>query len=266
MKAFRNSLAISLFFLFLGSAGLRAQVVTVPMEKVGNLMFIPLKVNGEEATFVFDTGATLAVLDTEMAEAMGWKSNRITSVVGAGGSTSLEILSEQEFELGGKVTLPKTDVVLRDLSDLEASLGRDFDGIIGYDILANFLTLLDFDAPQIVLYDLDTSPSSITDGYTRVKFRFKRGITIPQFTVSLTLTNGETVKGPIFFDSGAGMSLTVNRPFQEENDLLGKSDAMVPGRSVSLTTQTRSYTIAAAKLSVAGFEVEDFPIRLSGST
>ncbi|MEL6536892.1 MAG: PDZ domain-containing protein, partial [Bacteroidota bacterium] len=30
--------------------------------------------------------------------------------------------------------------------------------------------------------------------------------------------------------------------------------------------QTQSYTIAAAKLSVAGFEVEDFPVRLSGST
>ncbi|HAA14830.1 MAG TPA: hypothetical protein DCE41_25335 [Cytophagales bacterium] len=265
MKVFRIRWALATLILLASPLGAWAQVVTLPMEKVSDLMFIDLKVNGEAATFVFDTGATMPVMDTELAEAMGWEADQATSVQGAGGSSTLQLLSDQEFELGGTVTLPKTQVVLRDLTDLEESIGREFDGIIGYNILVHYLTLLDFETPQMILYDRATSAASISEGYTRVKFNFGRGIPIPQFKVSLTLTNGETVKGPILFDSGAGSSLIVNRPFHRKHQMLDKAEAHSTTRSTSLTTQSPSYNIAADKLSFAGFEVSDLPVRLSGS-
>ncbi|WP_219126780.1 hypothetical protein [Mucilaginibacter sp. 21P] len=75
--------------------------------------------------------------------------------------------------------------VLDDLSRLNATVGRKFDGIIGNDILKNYLTVIDFTKRRLLLYPFDQKLD--TKGYTEIGFNFSDGRPIPELPVSIKL-------------------------------------------------------------------------------
>ena len=100
---------------------------------------------------------------------------------------------------------------MEDLTRLKGAVGQKFDGIIGNDLLKNYLTVVDISARKILLYPFGTKLN--LNRYTPVQFNFNNGIQIPQFPLSIKLENGEKLTGNSLFDSGAGISLMVSSPF-----------------------------------------------------
>ena len=144
---------------------------------------------------------------------------------------------------------------------LKEKLEKDFDGIVGYSLVKNYITKIDYDNKKMLLYnkiaDLDTT------GYKAIPFEFKNGITIPQFDIAITLNNGESYTGKILFDSGASLSLLINTPFSQKNNLGEKAGKSLVSKSQNLHGESISEVIAIKSMNLAGFELDEMVIDIA---
>ena len=128
----------------------------IPFELFGDHMFIKVSVdNSEPLDFIFDTGSGLTVLDQTIAEEMKLvrkeaKMNETT--------TSLELIKHNRIDINGFLMEKNINVYATDLTHLEMSLGRDFDGILGYDLLHHHTVHIDYDNLTMDIYDHGNGP------------------------------------------------------------------------------------------------------------
>lgn len=153
------------------------------------LLKLPMETTSDSLIFYFDTGATTTLLDKNKAKSKGINANYQHEIEGASGTKIYDVALNQNINLTSKHRIEAVNIVLEDLSRLNNSLGVDFDGIIGNDIIKQFITKIDFQKKQIELYNSDIKMD--TEGYTEILFTFKNNIPIPQFPISITLENGE---------------------------------------------------------------------------
>ena len=153
------------------------------------------------------------------------------------------------------------DIALEDLTRLKKSLGKNFDGIIGNDIIKNYITKIDFEKKQIILYN--STDSVNTNNYKEFPFEFKNNINIPQFPVTIELENGSKFSGDIFFDSGAGLSLLLNTPFINENNLLAKVGKTINSTTDNLSNKTKTAETLIKSLEIGDYKFENLSIGLS---
>lgn len=241
-----------------------AQVAKIPFEFFDNkYIIVHLGVNDSKDTlnFYFDTGATSTLVDSTKAVELGLKPDYEQSVSGAGGSKVYKVVLNQTIFIADKLHIDSTHIVLDDLARLQSRLGRKFDGIIGYSILKDYKTRIDFDHKVIELYpfnvDLDIS------GYTAIDFDFLRGIPIPQFPVTIELKSGQKLSDTVFFDSGAGLSLLINTPFKIKNNLPGAIGKTITSESENLSSKSVQQEAVIQALEISRFKFRDIPVLLS---
>ncbi|SHI79459.1 aspartyl protease family protein [Aquimarina spongiae] len=249
-----------IIILCIGSS-LQAQVATIPFEKK-ELVFIKVKVNQhqEPLHFVFDTGASTAVLDSEVAKRLGIQSNYSQNTRGANGSEVYQIATGQSITIEN-IKFQNVNLVLVDLKELAQRTGTRLEGIIGYDVLKKFVTQMDFETHTIKLY---TSSKEIPDRntYQELPLQFKRG-PIPQIEVDFVLKDGSTESGSFLFDSGANLTVAFNTPFAKKNNIKSRTGKTITAKARGLT-KTSMFTIGAAqKLSIANNDFLDLPIDIS---
>lgn len=251
---------IQLLLLVVGIS-VNAQDVVLPFslhQEKHILLKLPTETPSDSLVFYFDTGAVTTLLDKRKAESKGIKANYQQEIQGASGKKIYDIALNQKINLTSECHIEAVNIVLEDLSRLSNSLGEDFDGIIGNDIVKKFITKIDFQKKQIELYNPDTKIN--TEGYIEIPFIFKNNIPIPQFPISVTLENGEVFSGDIFFDSGAGLSLLVNTPFKEENQMMNKIGKYISKPTNNLTDKTDVITTRIKSLTISDFTFEDLTI------
>lgn len=259
-----GTLFISTCLVFLSTIHLCAQVSEIPfiLQENGHI-HIKVKLNDfdQPLNFVFDTGATADVLDTRIAKKLGLKADYQQNVSGGGGSKSYDIVLGQKLIISSDITIDQSNLVLTDLEPFHQLSDHPFDGIFGYSLLRNYVTKIDYEKKRLVLYermeDVDTSK------YEKLPFQFGGGIPIPQFNISIQLENGEVHSGSILFDSGAGITLSVNSPFKNKNRLSEKASKSIVSKSQNLGHESFSEQIAIRSLKIGSFEFNDLTISLS---
>lgn len=236
-----------------------AQVDTIPFEE-DDLVFIKVKVNdGDALNFVFDTGASLVVLDSLMADNMGIKSDYSQSAQGAHGSETYNVAVHQKISVG-RIDL-KTNMILVNLKQLSQKLDKTIDGIIGYDILKNFVTQFDFEKKIIRLYTKDDLIRGL-DSYAKIPMKFEN-TPIPQMNLTFTLKDGSTHTGNFLFDSGANLTLLFNTPYAEKHDLKGRSGKTIKAQARGLNRSTTFTRGSIEKVRFGDFEFLDLPIDIA---
>ncbi|MDY2587145.1 aspartyl protease family protein [Winogradskyella aquimaris] len=253
---------IILFFI-LGIQVLKAQIHEIPFQLKNDIILIEVNINDntQNHTFVFDTGASYDVLDTEVAKSLGLKPDYKQEASGAGGITSVDIVLNQKLNLGNTISLDISNLILVDLTRLKNKLERNFDGIIGYSLLRNYITKIDYDYKLIQFFEKLNEVK--TEGYSRIPFQFKGGIPIPQFDISLTLNNNENYTGTIFFDSGAALTLSINTPYNKRYKLNEKVERSIISETENLSSKSISEDIAIKSLDIGAFTLEDMVISLA---
>ncbi|MFY0603399.1 MAG: aspartyl protease family protein [Flavobacteriaceae bacterium] len=265
MKIYRL-FSYSLFIVF-GAFQLSAQVAQIPFETKDNgHIYLKVKVNDSDKVlnFVFDTGATSDLLDIKTSKSLGLKPNYQQSVEGAGGSKTYDIILNQQLHLEKGISIDNTNLVLTDLSSFHELSDRGFYGIIGYSLIRKFITKIDYETNELILYKKLNEVN--LSGYKAIPFKFGNGIPIPQFDISITLKNGETFSGRILFDSGAGLTLSVNTPFSKQKRLSEKSGKSIVSKSQNLSRTSISEEVAISSLTIGGYEFKDLTITLSNDT
>lgn len=255
---------ITLLLVLIISAHLNAQIAEIPFELIDDgliLLDVTINDNTEASTFLFDTGATSDLLDSTTANKLGLKANYKQDVSGTGGSKSYDIILNQKLTLQNKIEIDSTHLVLTDLTKFKDALERKFDGIIGYSLLKKYITKIDYENKRILLYN-KIENVNIT-GYKAVNFKFENGITIPQFDISVTLRNEESYTGKILFDSGAGLTLLINTPYNKENKLSEKAGKSLISKSENLHGESISEDIAIKSMNIGGYQLNEMVVSIA---
>ncbi|UXP31346.1 aspartyl protease family protein [Reichenbachiella agarivorans] len=249
--------------LYAGAALGQTPVATIPFEQYGDHSFIKVKINGsEELDFIFDTGDGLTVLNIEKAKELGMESGSDATTMSAEGTISGKLVKHNELTVGG-APIHNIQVYETSLLHLEISIGKDIDGIIGYDILKNYVVSMDYDQMQIKLYN--------ASGYTYQglgkSFDINLTSYIPHIPASIVLQNGETVKGEFFIDTGAKATVDFNTPFVEANKLASKVGDSYIYLVAGLGQKEYEHHRGLVKsFSFADFSFSDMPVGLSHAT
>ena len=259
-----NIILVSLIFAL---QGLYAQdrgngTREIPFDFVEDRFVLIDGIMGENdtVTFYFDTGAATSVIDRAVADRIGIRPNYQSPVTGAGGTEMYDVALRQEVDFAGQ-KFSNVHMVLLDLTILREALGRSFDGIIGYHIIRDFITEVDFERRSITLYGNKGKPD--LTGYTEHQIEFRGGNNIPVIPVKIEAENGDSFEGDILFDSGAALSLVINTPFVEENELRRKFFRSFEYTTQNLNSESSATKVLLKKLEFCGYTFEQIPVDLA---
>ncbi len=254
MKHFIFFIFVSIYTTMIG------QVASIPFVEDG-LVYIPVQVsnNVETLQFVFDTGASTAVMDKSIATRIGIKADTKQYATGASGSQEYEIALNRTLEIAN-VNFDKLNFVLVDLQELSNRSGRRIDGIIGYDVVKKYITQFDFEEQKIHLYK-NIKDISNTKDFTSHSIEINTAI--PLVEMNCKLKNGDTISGKFLFDSGANTTVLFNTPYAKKYTLKEKVDKTIVITARGLTSTSNSIVGTLTGVSLLGYDFGELPVSIA---
>lgn len=133
---------------------------TVPIRVAANNLLVTVAVNGQDATFILDTGADRTLMSEQAVHALGIERSGwvASAIMGIAGGTQRPDALPRSLTLGG-VALRRTTLLgdtgvtvgLLPANEIE---GRPVAGMLGRDFLAAFDVDLDMPARRLSLYEV----------------------------------------------------------------------------------------------------------------
>jgi hypothetical protein len=232
------------------------QSVALPFDRHDDLIFTRVRVNQSEPLwFVVDSGASRILIDRRRAQSLGLRPEGASSVQGAGaGRVPVEMVRGVSLSLPG-LTLSDHDIWSIDLAGVTSTLGRDVDGILGYDFFARLVITVDYTARSLTI----VGPERYRDDGKGATLPIEFDDKLPYVRGELVLPGEVTIQDRFLVDSGS--SDAVDHPAVKH----------IPSRSetttgVGLGTAGRGYLARGKAFRLAGFEVSDPIVACCGGT
>lgn len=128
----------------------------IPFEYIKDSHLIGLPVHIDENgpyTFVLDTGAGGTVMDPTLAKKLGLDIQPVQGIArGLGGDVQLKMASINSLSVGSAM-LTNNQVVILDMTKVSPKGKLIENGIVGYDFLKNFETVIDYPSKRIAFID-----------------------------------------------------------------------------------------------------------------
>lgn len=229
---------------------------SIPFELFGDHIIIQLSVDGSEPLdFIFDSGDGITVIDEEIADELHLVKEK---VVLNQGTVSGSLIKHNKLEIGDYLLEKNIKVYSTDLDHLEISLGRDFDGIIGYDLMHHHAVRIDYDNMLFEIYEHGQHPKKGSP------IPFKLNTAIPTIEGSVVLNNGEPHSGTFFVMTGAGTTLDFNSPYAKKYDVIHKTGDHYYYYVKSISQEeTKHYEGMVKSFTFGDQKFEDLPIGIS---
>lgn len=128
----------------------------VSFKLINNLIVIPLKVNGKELSFILDSGVGKTILfNISKNDSIGLNDLEKVQLQGLGKGNSIEALLSKNNNVSIKNIRDTNEsiyVILKDYFDLSGKMGITIHGIIGYNLLRNFIVKVNYSSKKIDFY------------------------------------------------------------------------------------------------------------------
>lgn len=231
------------------------------MQLFGDHIFIHLSVDGSDPLdFIFDTGDGLPVIDLDVANELGLDLNHSSTKTSAQGAVKGALIDHNTISLNGIDLEKDIQLYATSLRHLEMSIGKNIDGIIGYDLLHHYVVRLDYDNGMFELFE---QGSYEHDGFGE-SFEFKLDNYIPHIEGEVTLNDGEVLEGDFFINTGAGTSLDFNTRFADKNDIINRTGEHFSYPVAGLSDQeTMHYEGRVMNFGFGTFDFEKMPVGIS---
>jgi len=191
--------------------------VRVPIELANDFIVLKVRVNRSRPLhFIFDTGASISVIDPQTAKALGLRAKGKLKLGATGGSVQSGLIGPVSLSLAG-VTVFKQPLATIDLDAFAPLFGYKIDGIIGYDFINNFVVEIDFAAGLMSLYETGSYKYAGAGESIPIELVEKT----PFVHVRIGLNEREPIVGKFEVDSGATGILSLNTPFVNKHKMLG---------------------------------------------
>ena len=236
----------------------------LPYEYASRHVWVRASVNGgPPADFVYDTGASISVIDSAYAAQIGLKTEGRQQGQGAGatGSAAFAVLQSLEVEAadGDGVEVKDARVAVLNVNQFLAPyFWRDCAGIVGFDVINHFVNEIDFDRHVITLYDPKT--------FTYAGKGTAVPMTLAGHTPVVKMRLDGTCEGDFRVDVGSGSTVDLHTPFVKKHDLTAKAgrgvDVMGGGFGGTFTTRI----VRMQKLELGPFAWSEPLVSLSQAT
>jgi hypothetical protein len=193
----------------------RGQPTIAPIEISNNHVFVKVCAGQVPLDFILDTGAGATFFDLNHAKQLGLKIGSGFTVRGAGAG----VVAGGRVE-GGAVALAGTSVTQPvssaiDLSNLPSREAHAMDGILGYDFISRFVVAIDYVKQELRLYDADSFQYSGPGTTIPVTFFSNH----PHINAEVRLADGTMIPARMIVDVGSAASLSLAKPFIDQNHL-----------------------------------------------
>ena len=192
-------------------------VAHLPFTYSAKHVWLRASVNGRPpADFIYDTGASLSVLDSAYAASIGVASEGRIQGQGAGSTGSGAFASLSSLRVQGEdgdgIEIKDSKVAVLNLNDvLEPFFWRATAGIVGFDFIVRFVNEVDFDHHTLTFYD-------------PAKFAYQgKGTAIPMTLAghvpAVKFTLDGKYGGDFRIDVGSGSTVDLHGPFVKKNGI-----------------------------------------------
>jgi Aspartyl protease/PDZ domain len=239
-----------------------ASSTTVPVELQANHVYLSVRLNGKGPyRFIFDTGGA-NIVDPAVAKEIGLRGIGSAQVNGVGNDTeSIQAGKVDSLEIGDARLVDQYFAVLPTRAGFGVAEGGTVDGLIGFEVLARYLTTFDYQRRQVTLR-LPTEAAG-TEAGAPIPFVFE-GET-PAVTGAI-----DGVAAELTVDTGSRASISVYKPFADAHPQIVPPDLSAPGVSgfgVGGAAMGRLGRITTLRIGTytVGDLVADFSIQEKGS-
>ena len=208
------ALAVIVFAIAALAASRRGEPThEIPFDFRTHQPIIPVRVNGgEPVPFVFDTGASIHVVDEETARRAGVTGGVERSMSGGGQAPARARFADGlTFAAGGLEWKGQRAAV----TNLGYPKRKHFAGMLGAPVLTRYPVQFDFERGVMRL--IDPAAYAPPAKATRVPFELVEDLPIVRALVD---AGGGPIEARLMIDTGAGTEVDLNRPFVDAHGLL----------------------------------------------
>ncbi len=223
----------------------------IPFQLSNNLVLLQLRVNNSRPLwFLFSTAST-SVIDTRIAKELGLPIQGNEKSMPAGNSIGPGSIAGVSFSLPGVTALNRTVAVLP-LEFLSSIMGQPVAGLIGYDLIGQFVIEVDYATGKINVYAPSAYRYTGSGDSLPIKFIDKR----PFVPVKITMKGGEAAEGTFELETASSGVMVVRRSFAEVHQLLNSvkgfrlGNVGGAGGSMSRTLQERVRNVQVGRFMI----------------
>lgn len=136
------------------------KVTTIPFELKNNLILIPIEINEQKFTFILDTGVSKTLLfNIKANDSIQLNNRQKIKIKGLGANEYYSaIKSDNNFVKIKNIIHPKAEIYLITEAKFDFSnrLGKDIHGLIGADLIKNFVVEINYTKKKLKFYSKNT--------------------------------------------------------------------------------------------------------------
>ena len=195
-------------------------IARLPFEYRARHVWLKASVNGgAPENFLFDTGASVTVMDSSWAAGHGLKTQGHMQASGAGASGGASFATLGSLRVastaGDGIELQDVKVAVLDVNPaFEPLFWRRMAGVIGYDVISRFVVTVDYDDSTLVLHD----PATWRYTGSEKPLPMVMNGTVP----AIRGTFDGTDEGLFRLDVGSSSTVDVHAPFANAKGLKGR--------------------------------------------
>jgi hypothetical protein len=228
---------------------------TIPFELVDNHVALPVMIDGKGPYhFLFDTGGQ-NIIDADVAKQLGLGAAGGGAGSGVGATTEAVQFATVDTLGVGDATLRKQAFVVAPVhAGFGMSSGKPVDGLIGFEVLARFVTTFDYGTNTIVLRTPEAA-KPVTQGKT-IPFVFNGGHVMIDCAI-------DGFADHCVLDTGSRIGVTVLTPFLAAHPSIVPPNAAAIGANGFGVGGASLGRLGRATVQIAGYTVPDIIADLS---
>lgn len=223
----------------------------IPFDLSNNLVLLQVRVNDSRPLwFILDSGATSSVIDAGLIKELGLSTRGRVKGGSSGGAIEAKLVPGVSFTLPG-VKVSNLTVGSVPLDPFAPVLGRSIGGIIGHDLISQFVVEIDYEAATINLF----APSGYqyTGAGERLPLKFIDEQ--PVIEAQITPEGRAPIKGRFEVSLASTGALLLNRPFVQTHRLLRTIPKTSLGNTGGVGGLTRTLVGRMKNIRVGRFDI-----------
>jgi hypothetical protein len=206
----------------------------VSFKLINNLIVIPVEVNGKNLSFILDTGVNKTIIfNVSKNDSIDLLNTKKILLRGLGdGEPIAAILSKNnKMRVKGLIAYDESIyVIFKNFFDLSSKMGTTIHGIIGYNLLRNFVLKINYQRRKIDFYNPDTYTYKKCRKCEVLPIEFYRKKPFVNVAVQLDTLGTKLIPVKMLVDSGGSDAIwlfenskpEIKTPKRFFNDLLGE--------------------------------------------
>lgn len=183
--------------------------ITIPFKLVNNLILIPIELNGKELTFILDTGVSKSLLfNVVNLDSIPLNKTEKIKIKGVGEDKYFDAIKSKNnlFKIN-KIISPNFEIymILDVVFDFSTRLGVDINGLIGTDLLKDFVVNINYIKKKITFTKHEDYKIKKIKKYKEFDLVFLKNK--PYMRTSVSDEYGAKIPVNLLIDSGLGDSV-----------------------------------------------------------